>query len=267
VWFVFYSSEFALCRLSCVLFIPDALSSDTVSKELDLSSIKDRDWSIYAVSSTTGSGIKPVFTDVVDKIKAFRHFKSGLGSPLKQTASTKKKPSSIEDTDEPKFTCIEDTDSNDNEKVPSLFDSIDKSHKVTDLDADSDVVPSTSTSSNDQPMYARATEENDSIGTSNNSEERRSVSDKSNPTPDTDSEHAKIVEQAQINPYTHRSEYENVNMTSENSKDAVISFDDEDDHSIESERETHENDETACVQKLDDIVRDEEINYATGASV
>lgn len=147
-----------------------------------MSSIEDRDWSSHAVSTQKATGVKAVFEDVVEKIKAFRHYKRALGSPLKETDSVRKKTTSIEDDSVPEFTNIEDADTNDNEKIPSLFESINNSRKETDLDAESDVFPSTSTSSNDQPMYARPSGKGKASSVTNG--DGQSGSEGNNPTPD-----------------------------------------------------------------------------------
>lgn len=221
---------------------------------MELSSIEDRDWSIHAASATTSVGVKTVFTDVVDKIKAFRHYKSGLGSPLRESTSTKKNSPSIEDDNEPKFTHIEDTDNTETEKIPSLFDSINRSEKVTDLDANSDVVPSTS-SSNDQPTYARPTEQEVK---SSHSEERHSVSDRDNPSPDSVSDSSQIVEKAQIEIVNGHDKHncDTEFDKSESKTDENI----DNDNSIKS---SSEQDVKDCVKEIDDVVSEEEMNSIT----
>ena len=104
------------------------MGEEELRLELDLASIQDRDVSVHYVSAINGTRIQPVLMDVVDKIRAFRHYKSGLG--LDGKASTPgSRPSTEVDKDSVRFTSIEDADAATANGVP-----------VTDLDADDDVV-------------------------------------------------------------------------------------------------------------------------------
>lgn len=241
------------------------MSTDVVSAELDLSSIEDRDWSIHATSAKTGSGIKTVFSDVVEKIKAYRHYKSGLGSPLRETNSVKK-AKKIEDDKEPQFTSIEDNDTDANDNIPSLFNSLKRKEQVTDLDAVSDAIPSTSTASSEQPQYARPTEEQ----TENiilNSEDKQSVEDTGHPSPDTVSETTRSVEIAQIeqNECQLNDRVDTVSNTeiiadsahSENNQDEGGT--NKDISGSTSGSAQSEDSDCECVQNLEDIVKEEEM--------
>ncbi|WAR06876.1 ARL3-like protein [Mya arenaria] len=134
--------------------VEGAMAEEEMRTVLDLATIQDRDVSLHNVSAVNGTNVKPVLTDVVDKIKAFRHYKSGLGVTGKaETPGSSKTGSDIgKDKDSMKFSSIEDADNNDN--VPSLFGNLSKSEPTTDLDAVSDVVPGPSTYQPDQPLYA-----------------------------------------------------------------------------------------------------------------
>jgi len=104
------------------------MGEEELRLELDLASIQDRDVSVHYVSAINGTRIQPVLVDVVDKIRAFRHYKSGLG--LDGKASTPgSRPSTEVDKDSVRFTSIEDADAAAAIGVP-----------VTDLDADDAVV-------------------------------------------------------------------------------------------------------------------------------
>lgn len=135
------------------------MNTDVVSAELDLTSIQDRDWSIHATCARNVKEVMSVFKDVVDKIKAFRHYKSGLTvkqSNKKQTEKTK----SIEDSGI-EFTDIEIKDDNDNDKTESLFESIKKQQELKNEKAETSSAVDISGGSSDSnpPEYDRPSAE------------------------------------------------------------------------------------------------------------
>lgn len=129
----------------------EAMCADIVSAELELSTIQDRDWSIHSTCAQKGTGISKVFQDVVDKIKAFRHYKKGLSTLNNNNKVGEKLKEMDKDL---QFTSIEEK--GDQVDVPSLFDSIGKQ-----TDVKNDVAETTSTgngsgSSDSNPAeYAR----------------------------------------------------------------------------------------------------------------
>lgn len=139
------------------IYFTGAMDTEVVSAELDLTSIQDRDWSIHATCARNGKEVMSVFKDAVDKIKAFRHYKSGLTvkqSNKKQTEKTK----SIQETGI-EFTNIEIKD--DNDKSDSLFESIKKQqelkNEVTETSSAVDI--SGGSSDSNPPEYDRPSTE------------------------------------------------------------------------------------------------------------
>lgn len=114
--------------------IDGAMCADVISAELDLTSIKDRDWSIHTTCAHKGTGISRVFQDVVDKIKAFRHYKSALTTNNNTTnkVSNKIANKSKDQKSDLQLSSIEVVDKNDYSEVPSLFDSINKQTIIKD---------------------------------------------------------------------------------------------------------------------------------------
>ncbi|XP_045197191.1 ADP-ribosylation factor D-like [Mercenaria mercenaria] len=107
-----------------------AMNTEVISAELDLTSIQDRDWSIHGTYALKGTGIKQVFQDVVDKIKAFRHYKSGLVVKDVKSKQKVEKSKGVQGETNIEFTDIEIKDANDNEKTHSLFESIKKQDEL-----------------------------------------------------------------------------------------------------------------------------------------
>ncbi|KAL4232546.1 hypothetical protein ACF0H5_007237 [Mactra antiquata] len=110
--------------------LKEPMNTDVMSAELDLSSINDRDWSIYATSAVNGTGIKSAFKDTVDKIIAFRHYKAGL-----VTKDELIRQSDIQKDIEVKSDDKVDSDQTNVENVPSLFAAL---SKQTDIENDNE---------------------------------------------------------------------------------------------------------------------------------
>lgn len=139
----------------CFLF-PGAMKMDVLSAELELSTIRDRDWSIHETCAEKGIGIMKVFRDVVDKIKAFRHYKSGLTMNTKDRMKVSIKSESVDGETDLKLTNIELTDAKDNEKIPSLFDSVNKQTEIEGINAELATAENSSdTSDSNPPEYDR----------------------------------------------------------------------------------------------------------------
>lgn len=261
-----------------------AMATDEIIVELELTTIENRDWSIHATSAHKGTGVKATFIDTVEKIKAFRHYKSGL-VPKPKTARKSSKSSDgsgkkIEADSEPHFTSIEDTDINDNDdtstKIPSLFEALKNSEKVTDLDAESDVVAGTSTSSNDQPEYDRPRMSAEEQSASDKDDRNSSGEDK-NPSPDTISETTPSVDMEQIQ-YSSNArqtvedehEFETRASIHSSSTDSNSGTDNVRVRDVDSVKDAHVpslsrdtslvDSDGDCVQNLEDIVREEEMN-------
>lgn len=129
---------------------------DVVSAELELSTIRDRDWSIHETCAKNGVGIMTVFRDVVDKIKALRHYKSGLTIKAKDRMKVSIASKGIDGETDLKFTNIEITDAKDNDKIPSLFESVNKKTEIECINAEiASAENSSDTSDSNPPEYDR----------------------------------------------------------------------------------------------------------------
>jgi hypothetical protein len=111
-------------------FVSGALSNEVITAELDLTSIEDRDWSIHGTYALKGTGIKQVFLDVVDKIKAFRQYKASLIAQNTIRKSQIEKSDGVPGETNIEITDIEIKDSNDIDKSNSLFESIKKKDEL-----------------------------------------------------------------------------------------------------------------------------------------
>ncbi|KAH3729345.1 uncharacterized protein LOC127853362 isoform X1 [Dreissena polymorpha] len=228
------------------------MGPEQVRTELDLASIQDRDVTIHGVSAKNGTNVKAVFVDVVDKIKAYRHFKSSLQSPKPdhQNGKNKNEINGIE------FTNIETKDANEN--IPSLFENLKKREQVTDVDNEIDVVPGPSGVQSEQAVYA---------GHSVDDADYASNYTADNPTPDSLSLAAQSIDDM-------RKESKEIGSNESVRGSAVDTgsrdFSDIDSRDTSSRKSVDErvnesllsnNSEKDCVKHLEDIVREHGMEY------
>ena len=130
------------------------MSNEVITAELDLTSIQDREWSIHGTYSLKGTGIKQMFQDVVDKIKAYRQYKANLTVKDTDRKSKVEKSDGVPGETNIEITDIEIKDANDNDKSNSLFESIKRKEELKGEETVSATNSSGTTDSN-PPEYDR----------------------------------------------------------------------------------------------------------------